>query len=130
MIIEEIRLQAVARFVDIDLENDSELQEIVELASAVSNTPFALITFLDRDTQYLKVRKGVNETTMPRQISFCTHAIQQNDLMLVPDMLKDERFLNNPIVSGQPGVRFYAGVPLTTYDGQKLGTLCVLDVKQ
>jgi len=130
MTIEDIRLEAVARFIDVDLENDLELQEIVELASAVSHAPFALITFLDRDTQYLKVRKGVTQTTTPREISFCTHAIQQNDLMLIPDTLKDERFLNNPIVSGHPGVRFYAGVPLTTYDGQKLGTLCVLDVKQ
>src|SRR5580658_2267294 len=100
MMIEEIRLQAVARFVNIDLENDLELQEIVELASVVSNAPFALITFLDRDTQYLKVRKGVSEKVMPREISFCTHAIQQNDIMIVPDTLKDERFVNNPLVSG------------------------------
>jgi len=130
MMIEDIRLQALARFIDFDLENDPELQEIVNLASAVSNTPYALITFLDKETQYLKVRKGVNETTLPRQISFCTHAIQQNDLMLVPDMLKDERFVDNPMVSGNPGIRFYAGMPLTTHDGQKLGTLCVLDVEQ
>jgi PAS domain S-box-containing protein len=130
MMIEDIRLQAVARFVDFDFENDTELQELVELASAVSDTPFALITLLDKDTQYLKVRKGTEETAMPRQISFCTHAIQQNDIMVVPDMLKDDRFINNPLVSGHPGVRFYAGIPLTTSGGQKLGTLCVLDVKQ
>jgi len=128
--IEDIRLQAVSRFVGIDLENDPELQEIVELASAVSNTPFALITFLDNETQYLKVRKGVNETTMPRDISFCSHAIEQDDLMLVPDTLKDNRFVNNPLVSGNPGIRFYAGMPISTYDGQKLGTLCVLDVEE
>ncbi len=130
MMIEDIRLQAVARFVDFDFENDTELQELVELASAVSDTPFALITLLDKDTQYLKVRKGTEETAMPRQISFCTHAIQQNDIMVVPDMLKDDRFINNPLVSGSAGVRFYAGIPLTTSGGQKLGTLCVLDVKQ
>lgn len=130
MMIEDIRLQAVARFVDFDFENDTELQELVELASVVSDTPFALITLLDKDTQYLKVRKGTEETSMPRQVSFCTHAIQQNDIMVVPDMLKDDRFINNPLVSGHPGVRFYAGIPLTTSGGQKLGTLCVLDVKQ
>jgi PAS domain S-box-containing protein len=130
MTIEDIRLRAVARFVDFDFEHDAELQEIVGLASAVANTPYALITLLDTDTQYLKVRKGIGETAMPRQISFCTHAIQQNDLMLVPDMLKDERFVNNPLVTGHPGVRFYAGVPLTTPDGQKLGTLCVVDLKR
>jgi len=128
--IEEIRLQAVARFVDFDFESDPELKEIIEMASAVSNTPYALITLLDKETQYLKVRKGVTETTLPRQISFCTHAIKQNDLMLVPDTLRDKRFVNNPLVSGEAAVRFYAGMPLTTLDGQKLGTLCVLDVKQ
>jgi PAS domain S-box-containing protein len=126
--IEDIRLQAIARFVDFAFENDPELLEIVELASAISNTPYALITFLDKDTQHLKVRKGVSETKMPREISFCTHAIQQDDLMLIPDTLKDERFVNNPLVAADPGIRFYAGVPLTTFDGQKLGTLCVLDV--
>ncbi len=128
--IEDIRLQAVARFLDFDFENDTELQELVELASAVGDTPFALITLLDKDTQYLKVRKGTEETAMPRQVSFCTHTIQQNDIMVVPDMLKDNRFINNPLVSGGPGVRFYAGIPLTTSGGHKLGTLCVLDVKQ
>ena len=128
--IEDIRLQAVARFVDFDFENDTELQELVDLASAVSDTPVALITLLDKDTQYLKVRKGTDETAMPRQVSFCTHAIEQNDVMVVPDMLKDDRFTNNPLVSGAAAVRFYAGVPLTTSGGQKLGTLCVIDVKQ
>jgi hypothetical protein len=128
--IEEIRLQAVARFVDFDFGSDPELKEIIELASAVCDTPYALITILDKETQYLKVRKGVTETALPRQISFCTHAIKQNDLMLVPDTLKDRRFVNNPLVSGDTCVRFYAGMPLTTLDGQKLGTLCVLDAKQ
>lgn len=126
--IEDIRLQAVARFVNFAFANDPELLEIVELASAISNTPYALITFLDKETQYLKVRKGVSETVMPREISFCTYAIEQNDLMLVSDTLKDERFANNPLVVSGPGIRFYAGMPLTTFDGQKLGTLCVLDV--
>jgi len=130
MTIEDIRLRAVARFINFDFEHDAELQELVELASAVANTPFALITLLDGSTQYLKVRKGIAETAMSRQISFCTHAIEQDDLMLVPDTLKDERFVNNPLVCGEPGVRFYAGVPLTTFDGQKLGTLCVADLKQ
>jgi PAS domain S-box-containing protein len=130
MMIEDIRLEAVARFVDFDFESDPELKEIIEMASAVCNTPYALITILDKETQYLKVRKGVTETALPRQISFCTHAIKQNDLMLVPDMLKDKRFVNNPSVSGETGIRFYAGMPLTTLDGQKLGTLCVLDIKQ
>ncbi|HEY2583822.1 MAG TPA: GAF domain-containing protein [Mucilaginibacter sp.] len=125
--IENIRLQAVARFVEIKFEKDAELLEIVELASAVSHTPYTLVTFLDDDTQHLKVRKGIKESKMPRETSFCTHTIQQNELMLIPDALEDERFANNPFVI-DPGIRFYAGVPLTTADGHNIGTLCVLDV--
>ena len=126
---EEIRLQAVKRFNNLDLENDAEMQEIVELASAVANVPYALVTLLDEDTQYLKVRKGVTETTVPRNISFCTYAIEQDTLMLVPDSEKDPRFAENPLVVGAPGIRFYAGMPLTTREGQKLGTLCVFDLE-
>ncbi len=129
MIIEDLRLQAVARFVDFELEEDPELREIVELASAVTDCPYALITFLDKDTQYLKVRKGVSETSVPRQTSFCTYAIKQNDLMMVPDTFNDKRFVKNPMVIGEPGIRFFASMPLITQDGHKLGTLCVLDVK-
>jgi len=125
--IEDLRLQAVARFNDLDLENDPELLEILDLASAVSITPYALITFLDNDTEYLKVRKGITAASLPRDLSFCIHSIQQNDLILVPDTKEDERFANNPLVTGEPGIRFYAGMPLTTQDGYNLGTLCVYD---
>jgi PAS domain S-box-containing protein len=124
---EDLRLQAVARFNDLDLENDPELLEILDLASAVSITPYALITFLDHDTEYLKVRKGITATSLPRELSFCIHSIQQNDLILVPDTKKDERFANSPLVTSEPGIRFYAGMPLTTHDGHNLGTLCVYD---
>lgn len=130
MTIESIRLEAVERFKNLDLEKDKELNEIVELASSITNSPFALITFLDKETQYLKVRKGVEQETMPRQVSFCRYAIKQDKLMVVPNTLKDERFIHSPIVAGNPGVRFYAGMPLTTHDGQKVGTLCVLDVEE
>lgn len=128
--IKDIHLHAVTSFIELNLENDRELQEIIELASAVSNTPYACISVLDKETQYLKVKKGINEVAIPREISFCTHTINQNDIMVVPNLLKDERFINNPWVSGNPGLRFYAGMPISTRSGQKLGALCVLDVKQ
>lgn len=127
--IEHNRLEAVSRFNSFHLENDPELLEIVDLASAVTGAPFALITFLDRETQYLKVRKGVSETTLPRNITLCTHAIEQNGLMLVPDIKKDGRFNNKPLVSGETKVNFYAGMPLTTNEGLNIGTLCVFDVE-
>ena len=127
---EDLRLQAVARFIDLDFENDKELLEIVELASAVTKSPYSLITFLDDDTQYLKVRKGVCETTLPRHLSFCSYAMEQDDLLMVADTLKDERFANHPLVVGGPAIRFFAGMSLVTQEGQKLGTLCVLDTVQ
>jgi PAS domain S-box-containing protein len=129
MIIEDIRLQAVAQFVDFDLEHDQELLEIVELASGVTHLPFAVISFLDNTTAYLKVRKGVVEKSIPREFSFCTHAINQDSLLMVPDALLDRRFSSNPLVTGGPKLRFFAGVPLITQNGEKIGTLCVLDIK-
>ncbi len=127
--VEQIRLQALARFNNLELENDTELLEIVELASSVSNAPYAMITFMDNEVQYLKVRKGISQITVPRNNSFCTHAMKSDNLLVVSDLLKDERFINNPWVIGEENIRFYAGVPLITHNGEKLGTLCVLDSK-
>ena len=129
MSIEDIRLQTVARYVDFDLENNKELLEIVELASAVTKTSRALISFLDNETQYLKVRKGIDHTTVPRHLSFCTHAIAQNDLFIVEDTLLDKKFVDHPLVKGQPGIRFFASMPLSVQNGEKVGTLCVLDTE-
>ena len=129
MITEDLRLRAVSHFVDFDLEEDRELLEIVELASAVTNSRYAVISFLGEDTLYLKVRKGTDETTVPRQTSFCMHAIEQGDLLVVPDTLRDRRFVANPMVASGPCIRFFASMPLTMSDGQKIGTLCVLDDK-
>jgi GAF domain len=127
MVIEDLRLQAVSNVVDFDLGKDRELQEIVELASAVTGSKYSMITFIDEDTQYLKVAKGTTEKTVPREHSFCTHAIEQDELMAVPDTLLDNRFVNNPMVTGAPHIRFFASMPMTTSNGEKIGTLCVLD---
>jgi len=127
--IEDLSSPSASRFISFDLEKDKELQEIVDLASAVTKTPIAVISFLDDETQYLKVRKGVDVTTVPRELSFCTHAIAQSDLMIVGDTLKDGRFMNHPMVIAAPALRFFASMPLITPDGEKVGTLCVLDFK-
>jgi GAF domain-containing protein len=82
---------------------------------------------LDEETQYLKVRKGTRETTVPRKTSFCTHALEHGGLLVVPDTLRDSRFIANPMVTGGPRIRFFASMPLTMRDGQKIGTLYVLD---
>ncbi|MDN3579943.1 GAF domain-containing protein [Mucilaginibacter flavus] len=120
-------LPAVANFLDLDLETDRELQEVIELMADVCKTPIALITLLDEHRQYIKLRKGVDAHIVLRPLSFCTHTLQQDDVLVVPDVLLDERFVNNPMVTGEPGVRFYAGAALINSNGHKIGTICVID---
>jgi hypothetical protein len=124
-------LDTILRFVGLDLELDKELQEITDLAATVCKAPTAVISFLDTDTQYFKVKRECQEIvgdikTYPRKDTFCSHTIKQNDVMIIPDTLKDERFCVNDAVTGGAQIRFYAGAPLITSDGQKIGTLCVL----
>ena len=123
----ENRLQAVERFKQLDLQNDPEFQELIQMASEICNMPIALLTLVDQDTQWLKVRKGTEVSELPRAISFCTHTILGDELMIISDTTRDPRFYNNPTVTGAPGIRFYAGVPLVNSDREKIGALCVLD---
>jgi PAS domain S-box-containing protein len=129
MIDNDIRLLAVERFKTLDIENDAGFQELVHLAAEICDTPIALLTLIDKDTQWLKVRTGTDVRHLPCKISFCTHTILNDSLLIIPDATRDERFADNPIVTGEPYVRFYAGSPLTTSDGQKIGGLCVIDTK-
>lgn len=129
MIYDEIRLQAVERFKTLDIDSDKDFREFVEMASTICSAPIALITLLEEDIQWLKVKKGTDVEQMPVETSFCTHTILQDDVMVVPDAQKDERFANSPIVAGAPNVRFYAGTPLITNEGHRIGTLCVIDMQ-
>ncbi|WP_345949225.1 GAF domain-containing protein [Mucilaginibacter sp. PAMB04274] len=121
------RLRAVNRFLKLKISKEEELQEIVSLAAEICGTPTALITLIDADTQYIPIKQAFNFKTTPRTQAFCNHVIEQQDVMIVPDALSDERFINNPLVTGDPNIRFYAGTPLTTQDGLNLGSLCVID---
>lgn len=129
MIYDEIRLLAVERFKTLDIDTDKEFREFVDMASSICSTPIALITLLETDIQWLKVKKGTDVEQMPVKTSFCTHTILQDDVMVVPDAQKDERFADSPIVAGAPNVRFYAGTPLITSEGHRIGTLCVIDME-
>ncbi|HVW12243.1 MAG TPA: GAF domain-containing protein [Mucilaginibacter sp.] len=129
MVHEQVRLTAVERFKSLNIDEEREFQELVQIASEICQTPIALITLLGKDTQWLKVKKGTDVEEMPRDTSFCTHAIEDEQVMVVPDAQLDDRFLDNPIVVGEPNIRFYAGTALTTPDGCSIGTLCVFDVK-
>ena len=123
------RLQAVNNFKQLDFDLNTGLQGIVKIAAEICDTPIALITLLDETNQYIKVRKGVDVCKMPRNISFCTYAIKQYQVMVVEDMTADSRFVQHPLVIDGPMVRFYAGAPLTNKEGLNLGTLCVLDTQ-
>jgi PAS domain-containing protein len=121
------RLKAVNRFLRIDFSKEKELQEIVDLAAVICNTPTALITLLDHDTQHIKFKTGFNQLTTGREEAFCNYVLGTQEVLMVPDARLDERFIRNPLVIGDPNIRFYAGSPLNTSDGHTLGSLCVID---
>jgi anti-sigma regulatory factor (Ser/Thr protein kinase) len=125
---EQARLAALKRYKILDTEPERGFDDLTMLASHICETPVALITLLDADRQWFKARVGVTVHEWARSVSFCTHAIKQRDLYVVPDATRHELFRENPYVVGEPCIRFYAGAPLVTPDGHALGTICVLDL--
>lgn len=124
---EVARLEALQETGLLGPEARPELDAIVLEAKEHFNVPIALVTLLDRDTQLLKARIGVDLTEMPRRLAFCNYTIQADDVFVVPDTLEDPRFASHPMVLGEPFLRFYAGAPLIYLDGIRLGALCLLD---
>jgi PAS domain S-box-containing protein len=127
---EHLRLKAVNRFTEIDSDITNDLRDIVDLASQICSTPVAIITLLDKDVQWFKIAKGTDVTDTPRTMSFCNYTIEQDGVLVVPDMSADERYNTNPLVASDPNVRFYAGSPLITKDGYAVGSLCVVDFER
>lgn len=123
-------LETISKFVGLDLALDKELKEIIDLACATCKVPIALISFLDDKSLYLKMKKGIDgnlASTYHREDTFCNYTLMQDEVMIVSDSFQDPRFSDNPVITGEYGIHFYAGTPLVTNGGEKIGTLSVLD---
>jgi len=124
---EKARLETLRKYEILDTEPDEALDAMVELAAYICDVPISAISLVDENRQWFKAITGLDAKETPRDIAFCAHAILQATPLVVPDATKDERFHDNPLVTSQPGIRFYAGVPLATPEGDHIGTLCVID---
>jgi len=121
------RLAALHNFQILDTPPDDAFDRITRVASRILKTPIAVVSLVDKERQWFKSRLGLDTEETPREVAFCAHAICEQDVMVVPDATEDRRFAENPLVTQDPKIRFYAGAPLQDDAGHNLGVLCVLD---
>lgn len=126
---EQDRLAALARYDILDTPSEEAFDRITRLVCRILKVPMATVTFLDGHRQWFKAREGVANCEDERRIAFCDHTIRQSVPLIVTDASCDPRFAGNPLVTGAPHLRFYAGIPLRSTEGQNIGTLCAMDVR-
>lgn len=127
---EDLRIASLQSLLVLDTPPEERFDSLTAYAAATFQVPIALVSLVDVNRQWFKSRCGLGAQETARDISFCGHAIGQPDLFVIEDALRDERFADNPLVIGEPYIRFYAGAPLRLQDGTQPGTFCLIDRKR
>lgn len=124
---ERQRLETLRSLKILNTNPEERFDRFTRLAARLFDVPISLVSLVDANRQWFKSRHGLEVCETSREVSFCGHAILGDNVMVVEDALKDQRFADNPLVTGEPGIRFYAGYPLASPDGHNVGTLCIID---
>lgn len=122
------RLAALQRYAVLDTAPERQFDKITSLVCSILGVPISAVSLVDRDRQWFKSKRGLEADETPRSVSFCSHTITLTEPLIVWNALEDDRFKRNPLVTGEPNIRSYAGVPLQTPDGYNVGALCAIDV--